>query len=67
MFTFIHYLLLSECASTQFGPNCNTSCSENCLDRICNQSTGHCLYCINSRFGLFCESDISSENQSFGE
>lgn len=61
-----HYLPFSECASSQFGPNCNTSCSEYCLDKICNQTTGHCIECIEARSGLFCKNEISSESQGFG-
>lgn len=66
MSTLIHYLLVSECASLQFGPNCNSSCSNYCPDRKCNQSTGHCLSYIDARSGLFCENANSSEIQDFG-
>lgn len=67
MSTYIHYLLVSECSSSQFGPNCNTSCSEYCLDRKCNQSTGHCLACIDAHYGLLCENINSPETQGLGK
>lgn len=65
--TSIHYLLVSECSSSQFGPNCNTSCSEYCLERICNQSTGHCLACIDAHSGLLCENINSPESHGMGK
>lgn len=65
--TVIHYLLVSECSSSQFGPNCNTSCSEYCRDRKCNQSTGHCLACLEARSGLLCEIINFPESQGMGK
>lgn len=65
--TSIRYLLVPECSSSQFGPNCNTSCSEYCLDRECNQSTGHCLACIDAHSGLFCEKINPPESQGLGK
>lgn len=66
MSTLIHYLFVSECASSQFGPNCNSSCSKYCLDKKCNQTTGLCLSCTDARSGLFCENENSPGIQSFG-
>lgn len=57
----------SECTSTLYGPNCNMSCSEFCVNKICNQSTGHCFACVEKHTGFFCEKEISSESQVFGK
>ncbi|XP_065932731.1 receptor-type tyrosine-protein phosphatase epsilon [Magallana gigas] len=49
-----------------YGPNCNKSCSEFCVNKICNQSTGHCFDCVDARTGFFCEREISSKSLVFG-
>lgn len=32
-------------------------CSENCQNKTCNQSNGHCLACNEARSGNLCESE----------
>lgn len=61
------FLLISECASTLYGPFCNTSCSEYCQNKTCNQSSGHCITCIGARSGPFCEIEIIPDGKVFGK
>lgn len=67
MLIFFPFLLISECVSTLYGPFCNTSCSEYCQNKICNQSSGHCVACIGARSGLFCENEIIPESEGLGK
>ena len=56
---------LVDCVPTYYGDQCNISCSDNCQNKLCNQTTGHCFYCIASRSGVFCENEIPI-NQAAG-
>nr|XP_022307719.1 multiple epidermal growth factor-like domains protein 10 [Crassostrea virginica] len=47
-----------DCVPTYYGDQCNISCSDNCQNKLCNQTTGHCFSCIASRSGVFCENEI---------
>lgn len=67
MKTTVSLFAFSECTSMLYGPKCNISCSEFCLNKICNQSTGHCIACVEGRTGFFCEKEVSSESQDFGK
>lgn len=48
---------------TVYGPNCNTSCSEDCQHRFCNHITGHCLECSEDLFGNMCENELPAEGE----
>lgn len=52
-----------ECSFTNYGPNCNTSCSEYCKLRMCNHTTGHCLTCADDRFGNLCENELPAKGE----
>lgn len=50
-----------ECSFTDYGPNCNTSCGEDCQHRTCNHTTGYCLACADDRFGNLCENELPAK------
>ena len=45
-------------APTHYGNQCNSSCSDHCQNKLCNQTTEFCFSCIDTRSGVFCENEI---------
>ena len=42
------------CNKGYFLKDCSMECSENCLEKNCNNMTGYCFECINGFYGDFC-------------
>nr|XP_022309502.1 receptor-type tyrosine-protein phosphatase zeta-like [Crassostrea virginica] len=53
-----------DCAQTYYGNQCNSSCSDHCQSKLCNQTTGYCFSCIDTRSGVFCENEIPISQQA---
>ncbi|XP_052810608.1 multiple epidermal growth factor-like domains protein 10 [Mya arenaria] len=49
----------SRCKPGYFGKFCETTCSENCLNGICNIHSGICKDCTSGNFGEYCEKTCS--------
>nr|XP_022311254.1 uncharacterized protein LOC111116548 [Crassostrea virginica] len=43
--------------SGYYGQNCSTPCPSNCLEKMCNINTGHCLSCSPGYQGLTCSQE----------
>lgn len=55
-----------ECPSTLYGPNCNTTCSEYCQNKLCNYINGYCLECIEARACNLCENNLPAQGITLG-
>ncbi|XP_059168087.1 cell death abnormality protein 1-like [Physella acuta] len=53
-----------HCDKHYYGKNCTETCSENCVDQLCNMTDGVCLSCPVGRLGDFC--DEACSDTTFG-
>ncbi|KAL4216291.1 Protein tyrosine phosphatase [Mactra antiquata] len=47
------------CAENYYGSNCDEICN-NCLNGLCDRSTGICIDCVNGKYGELCDKSCST-------
>nr|XP_022312235.1 uncharacterized protein LOC111117410 [Crassostrea virginica]XP_022312236.1 uncharacterized protein LOC111117410 [Crassostrea virginica] len=52
--------------SGYYGQNCSTPCPSNCLEKMCNINTGHCVSCSPGYHGLTCSQACKQQTYGFG-
>ena len=49
---------LHGCKNGTWGKTCNHTCSKTCVSGFCDSSTGYCLECHSTYYGLYCEKGL---------